>query len=171
MICSTRIVPYASDMFWSLLGMVLLWKVVRYALMPQCKSRQEQKEWQLSHPPFRISENESENLQVFITKRAAKSVKIKWLLPIKGIDCWQYPSTYLFSYFWLLFLPVNPPCSIFLTSAKVTDMMQKALFDFLKHRFDGRWEILSFSHLFSPCVTNILVWWVLFGFWFGFFFF
>jgi len=78
MICSARVVPHASDVFWSLLGMAVLWKVVRCALVLQCKSRQERKEWQLAHPPFRTLENESENLQVFITKRAAESMEIEW---------------------------------------------------------------------------------------------
>lgn len=144
-------------MFWSLLGMVLLWKVVRCALMLQCKSRQEQKEWQLSHPPFRILENESENLQVFITKRAAKSVKIKWLPPVKGIDCWQYPYLLLTS-----FLPFDFFFSLSILPVQSSSPLQRwqtwcrklSLTSWSTGLMGGE-KYCPFHASPPPCVTNI----------------
>lgn len=69
--------------------------------------------WQFSHPPGCVTESESGNLQVFIATLAAESGMIKWLLPIKGINCWQYPYLLLTSllafdfFFSLSILPVQ----------------------------------------------------------------
>lgn len=143
-----------SEACWD---MALLWKGVRCALMPQCKSRQEQKEWQLSRPSFCILENESENLQVFITKCAADSMKNKWLLPINGIDCWKYPYLLLKSFltfdffFSLSFLPVQSSSPL---QRWQTWCRKLSLTSWSTGLMGG--EICCPFHAFSsPCITNL----------------